>query len=101
MSILSETKLSKEENPRVKEAVDMFREMEKSRKKITALKAQCKVWDHEHVRFRKLEIIVNKLWTTLTNAQQIEAAEILVKSNEMNPKVLDMLTIFEGRITGL
>lgn len=80
-------------NDIVDETVEIYRAMIESMRKVQAGD------NNEKTRFFKLEVKANKLFSELTNDQQIIAATKLVESGHMNPKTLDLLKIFGGKIT--
>lgn len=89
MGVLSES--GKNNSQPVQDAIAMYRAMNETRIRIVDLRAANKEWKNEDVRFRRLEVKVNDLWKILTNAEQLQAATVLVDNLEMNPRVIDML----------
>lgn len=99
MGILGESGL--DQSDAMKEAIAMYAAMDQSRCKIGELQLAGKVWQHEQVRFFRLENNVNKLWKNLTRTEEIQAAEILVEMRMMSPTVLTMLKLTGGKIEAL
>lgn len=79
-------------NDVVDEAVLIYRDMIESMRKVQSGNIL------EKTRFFRLEAKSNKLFSGLTNEQQFIACSQLVESGHMNPKTIEVLKIFGGRI---
>lgn len=99
MGILGES--GQNQSDAMKDAIAMYEAMEKSRLKIIELQATKGVWQHEQIRFFRLETNVNKLWKTLTKSEELQAVEILIEKKMMSPRVLEMLKLMGGKIEKL
>ena len=72
-------------NDVVDETVEIYRVMIESIRKVQGGD------NNEKIRFFKLEVKANKLFSDLTNDQKFIAATKLVESGHMNPKIIDIL----------
>ncbi len=82
----------------VKTMVELYKTMIDSRRRLLSLKERKEQLAGEDVRYSKLEMKSDRAWDGMPQPKQLICVNILISEGYMDPRVADMLTMFDAVI---